>query len=676
MLKRAVKISEDSESLGSCTDRSKSQDNVSISTVQLISQHNIYKEVIESHMPIADITSFEAVEPVEKDRFISDRFSYFKKNLQDMASIRELEKPLFINSVRIQPGCMIFKDAYDGKSFNQTITITNRGKFIVNIRISPPTSKAFKIKPILIPHVLSPGLSIVKRIQYLYTKPTAIPQACMDIFVNNDCLRYELLVCKTIFNQSPRLITSFDVDYDLSPEQKILRDATRSYYLNYVRSLSKQKDSKNYQEKLEDYLTTNHKKLLMENERKGCCDSAYLVGKPKHRLFIPLTPYEIHNLVVTPKFIQLGKLAADSECSDHFKIENRNTFPIHISIKALYPSIRIEHGEFILGANEQKNIDFIYHSDYGGNHHIPMFVIMNFFHVIDLTVLATIVANTVRCLNRNIFIVPTEKTTFLELANPINSDVSFEMDTKYFHLEAFPSKGIIPAKRKMTITVTFNPEVGYIPIKEIAVISESGFKELIEVHFEHKKAVVSISRDVIEFRDVPLNTEVRQELIIQNKSDQLVPINIELEDSDLFPELEITPMKALLWQKADVVISITLKMTALVDFKVPIKIRFQHEYSRDVTIKGNVVYPVVSFRPELIKIPKVPSGSTVSTPFKIYNNCNVSSYIQFAMEDYPEFTIRTKFGENITNAKVSQSAHLLLPFNAYVSESTATVGCK
>lgn len=110
-----------------------------------------------------------------------------------------------------------------------------------------------------------------------------------------------------------------------------------------------------------------------------------------------------------------------------------------------------------------------------------MFVIMNFFHVIDVTVLATIVANAVRCLNKTILIIPTEKTTFLELANPINSDVSFEMDTKYFHLEAFPSKGIIPAKRNMTLTVTFNPEVGYAPIKEIAVISESGFKELIEV---------------------------------------------------------------------------------------------------------------------------------------------------------------------------------------------------
>uniref|UniRef100_A0AAR5PJX4 HYDIN/VesB/CFA65-like Ig-like domain-containing protein n=1 Tax=Dendroctonus ponderosae TaxID=77166 RepID=A0AAR5PJX4_DENPD len=222
MLKRAVKISEDSESLGSCTDRSKSQDNVSISTVQLISQHNIYKEVIESHMPIADITSFEAVEPVEKDRFISDRFSYFKKNLQDMASIRELEKPLFINGVRIQPGCMIFKDAYDGKSFNQTITITNRGKFIVNIRISPPTSKAFKIKPILIPHVLSPGLSIVKRIQYLYTKPTAIPQACMDIFVNNDCLRYELLVntCFTQVSVWPRVIDFGEIDVCMVSEVK------------------------------------------------------------------------------------------------------------------------------------------------------------------------------------------------------------------------------------------------------------------------------------------------------------------------------------------------------------------------------------------------------------------------------------------------------------------------
>lgn len=82
MYKRVVKINEDSESLDSSTDRTKSQDNVSISTAQSISQHNIYKEVIETHMPIPDITSFEAVEPVEKDRFLGDRFSPFKKNQQ------------------------------------------------------------------------------------------------------------------------------------------------------------------------------------------------------------------------------------------------------------------------------------------------------------------------------------------------------------------------------------------------------------------------------------------------------------------------------------------------------------------------------------------------------------------------------------------------------------------
>lgn len=112
---------------------------------------------------------------------------------------------------------------------------------------------------------------------------------------------------------------------------------------------------------------------------------------------------------------------------------------------------------------------------------MPVFIILNFCHVIDLTVLATVVANTVKCRTKELHIVATEKTAFLELFNPLNSDVGFQVDTRYFHLDAFPIKGIIPARKNMIVTITFNPEVGFAPIKEIEVLSESGSKELVEV---------------------------------------------------------------------------------------------------------------------------------------------------------------------------------------------------
>lgn len=162
-------------------------------------------------------------------------------------------------------------------------------------------------------------------------------------------------------------------------------------------------------------------------------------------------------------------------------MENKNDFPIHISIKALYTAIQIGEEEFILERSSEKKIHFVYHSDYNGTHHIPMFIIMNFFHVLDVTVLATIVNNTVRAVTRDLYILPSERIAFLELKNPLNSSVGFQIETNFNLLESFPCQGVIPAQRNMTITVTLNPEVGYSPVKEIAVISESGAKELIDV---------------------------------------------------------------------------------------------------------------------------------------------------------------------------------------------------
>jgi len=101
-----------------------------------------------------DVTSGEKLSRMEVDRNVYA--TYFRKvwtidflgllrlkqiNFQSEQSICDLEKPLKIQNVKIDPGRMVFKDAYDGKMFKRTLTITNYGKTIVNVRIFSPSSK-------------------------------------------------------------------------------------------------------------------------------------------------------------------------------------------------------------------------------------------------------------------------------------------------------------------------------------------------------------------------------------------------------------------------------------------------------------------------------------------------------------------------------------------------------
>ncbi|CAG9771982.1 unnamed protein product [Ceutorhynchus assimilis] len=148
--------------------------------------HQLDKE-IQARFP--DVTYLYHPSPImSKDHFTT------MHEIEHQGKEPPNENPVTFHGIKIDPGCMIFKDAYDGKSYRKTVTITNCRRKIVTVRISEPTSKAFKMKPLPIGQVLSPGLSVVRHIKYLYTKPTAIPQACMDIYIDNEYFGYDLIV--------------------------------------------------------------------------------------------------------------------------------------------------------------------------------------------------------------------------------------------------------------------------------------------------------------------------------------------------------------------------------------------------------------------------------------------------------------------------------------------------
>lgn len=98
------------------------------------------------------------------------------------------------------------------------------------------------------------------------------------------------------------------MDYDLTPQQQKLKTETHSYYLQYIRSLPNNKRMLKHDKELEDYVITNQKRVLMEQFRIKKSTCPLLVSQSEQNLFVPLTPYQIHDVIVTPKFIQLGKV--------------------------------------------------------------------------------------------------------------------------------------------------------------------------------------------------------------------------------------------------------------------------------------------------------------------------------------------------------------------------------
>ncbi|XP_076271417.1 cilia and flagella-associated protein 47-like [Rhynchophorus ferrugineus] len=452
--------------------------------------------------------------------------------------------------------------------------------------------------------------------------------------------------CKTIFAKLPRIVTTYDKSYDLTAYQKFLKDKSRLVYNSFIRQ-KKRIPPSTTTEDWTDYDTTNSKLLLLENREYLEQIPSSLMHPHKKALFVPLTPYEIRNIIVTPKFIQLGLLGANTKCSCCFSLENKNIFPIHVAVNALFPTIEFVEKEFILSSTTKRDVTFIYHTTGGGKKHNTLFIILNFFYTFNVTVLATIAANTVKCITKTITIAKSGKNNFLELVNPINSDVKFEIVADFLHFVPFPARGVIPANRHMTCAISYNPEVGYTPMKEITVVSESGSKELLEIVFEKTKSKIELSTDKVVFGDIPLNTNVSNEITIRNRGEDLISATFSIEKSELYPEITISPKSSLIFQNGFIVVTVTGQFKKILSFNVTINMDIQDQLNKKITLTGNVVLPEIAFDLNFIKLPKIPSNAVLRTPFKMENTTAVENYVTFCLEDYPEFALLTRTEEKI-----------------------------
>ncbi|KAK9713001.1 hypothetical protein QE152_g24575 [Popillia japonica] len=101
------------------------------------------------------------------------------------------EKFLDVHGIRLTPPFLEFTQAYEGKTYNKQLSIQNIGKSPVVVRITPPSSYAFKIKP-LKAYKLSPGLTLVRNVTYVYSYANS-PSCIVPIYINEHRFDYYII---------------------------------------------------------------------------------------------------------------------------------------------------------------------------------------------------------------------------------------------------------------------------------------------------------------------------------------------------------------------------------------------------------------------------------------------------------------------------------------------------
>ncbi|CAG9826127.1 unnamed protein product [Diabrotica balteata] len=128
---------------------------------------------------------------------------------------------LELDNVRVYPCSLAFAGAYDGKVFLEKFQIINVGKIPAFVRVMPPTSKAFKMKPLPKGKMLSSGLSITRYIKYTHSSAVALSQIYITLYINEKPVLYELEVYlnQAIVKTSPKMLHFGDIDVGTASEQ-------------------------------------------------------------------------------------------------------------------------------------------------------------------------------------------------------------------------------------------------------------------------------------------------------------------------------------------------------------------------------------------------------------------------------------------------------------------------
>ncbi|KAJ8939235.1 hypothetical protein NQ318_015193, partial [Aromia moschata] len=483
--------------------------------------------------------------------------------------------------------------------------------------------------------------------------------------------------CTTIYANLPRLVSQQGNRALNGPDNR--KALIKQRYVDYFRSPAGKKPKQSQPpSSTPPHYDVDEKRILLQEIRVSDCKLPVAITEMVATTHVPLSPRKLLRIKINPKFVELGQVsfndldldttlkfvAPNTLTKDCFYIHNGNEFAISVDIKAVSNAILINgRKKLVISPHAEQNIFFDCVSRGLGKYHVPVFIIVNDFHIFDATVLADVVPTTVYCPHNEIVTNPTDNRAIFEVFNQVNCDLSFTWEVQDPSFEVFPATGRIPPRKSMYCRASFHPHSDEIYGNEIYLMSQNGVKQTITVYYENVKADIGFNSSLIKFENIPLNAPVSRHLVVKNFADK--PISYAISSPTSFGEISVTPTKGLLGPMSYGYFQVSAQFMDVVDFRCELKFVTQYEYSYTVRVEGNVVFPNVSIIPEFIQFNKIPAGAYERRVFRIRNMSEVECNLQFRLKDYPEVFVADSERRGVQETgplKPNESRQLFLEF--------------
>ncbi|XP_057651184.1 LOW QUALITY PROTEIN: cilia and flagella-associated protein 47-like [Diorhabda carinulata] len=442
--------------------------------------------------------------------------------------------------------------------------------------------------------------------------------------------------CKTIFKNIPRFNSAKD-DYTLSPAEIEKKRKNDQIYLNLLNKNRKPVVNIESERNAFSFYPTSMAKILMTNEPVRDCPYVFKTTQEKPGL-IPLTPEQLIAVKISPHYIQLGKIAPYISCSDFFTIENKNEFPILITIVALSNSVIVKgKKKTTIGAFAISKLYFDCFSHGLGKYYVPVYIIINNCHIFDATVFAEVAPSTVKCKTKEITTNPKDDVAYLELYNPVNCAIDFSLVLLDQNFSIRPCSGTIESRRSLFCKIVFSPRIDAVFKTDIFLYSQSGAKQVIGLSTENSNASVLFNTHSVEFNDIPLNMTVSEYLVFKNNSRSTIVLYVKNEHP--MAEITVSPKEAIVPGKSVIFFKIYAHFRTVETFKCECVFVVQDRFNHKIEIVGTVNYPTFSIEPNYIQIRKIVTGACQRKVFKIKSTNSAKLSIRFALDLYLDYKI-------------------------------------
>ncbi|KAI4480245.1 hypothetical protein M0804_010243 [Polistes exclamans] len=361
-----------------------------------------------------------------------------------------------------------------------------------------------------------------------------------------------------------------------------------------------------------------------------------------------LSPLQIYNVYVHPSTINFGMVAWKTFSYRQLIASNKNEFSIKIQFQGMSTNIRFPDGDIIILQPDNITTKLVeFYGDSMGKFHSFINYNINGNHSFKMNVIAEIVHKNLLIDKREVLIGKDyldgesyrPQWSIIQIKNKLDASTRYKWKTpedSCFSIE--PKYGIIRGNSILNTFISYNAD----PLKsssstEMILKCESGTLSRLRCNLLFTIPKVTFINDRTNLGDLSLNLPTKVHGILHNL--EFTEVVYEIDSRTLIRGCEIDRLNGIIPPRGIAILEATFKFDVCIDFIVTISVIVQKHLKLQWKVIGRVPFPRFKFTPNFIEQRRVIVDSFQSHLITVSNIGTTILKLQFALEEYPEFSI-------------------------------------